>query len=140
MTQPLRVIESELGFKLVFERRNGYLHVAAEGDRDNLEISVAYWKAIAGECRSRGADRILVTEKLGTLDQGFDEDTDAVAFANALAEMGFANTRIAFVDLRREPLRVTLHSEILVREHGLTVRVFTLEDEASLWLRHGEIA
>ena len=39
--------------QLLFEGRNQYLYAEVSGPNDNFEISMAYWTAVAEQCRLR---------------------------------------------------------------------------------------
>ncbi len=88
---------------------------------------------IAQACRERGAARLLVVENIREAgDPIFLEQ-----LIDAIVGLGFAQIRVAFVDLVQSHLRAMEHGEILARERGIVGRVFGEESEAERWLRHG---
>ena len=122
------------GFEIRFSLTAGILRAQVEGPHDSFDISLAYWKAISEERRRCGARRVLVIENL--VEDGNPEET--LALFGELVELGFDGCKVAFVDLGSEPRSVHEHVAILAREHGILAGVFGQENEAEIWLRHGE--
>jgi hypothetical protein len=121
------------GFELLIEPRGGYLRAQVNGTKDTFEISLGYWSEISRECRERHASRVLVVENI--LESG--DPLDLERLVDGIVALGFANIRVAFVDLIDAHLKAMEHGEILARERGIVGRVFAREDEAERWLRYG---
>jgi len=119
--------------RLAFEDRADYLYAEVSGPRDSNDISLAYWARIADECRSRGARRLMVFERLGD----YEGERDLPALVDAVIAMGMDSYRIAFVVSRIELLATMEHGEILAMERGVAGRVFGNAATAESWLRHG---
>lgn len=121
------------GFELLIEPRGDYLRAQVNGPHDNFDISLGYWTEIARACHERGTQCLLVVENLA--EPG--ETVNLERLVDAITAMGFANVRIAFVDLIDSHRQAMEHGEILARERGIAGRVFAREEEAVRWLRHG---
>ena len=99
------------------------------------ENTLAYWRSIAaalGERRPAGL--LLVDETVG-------EPLSPLqwkALVQAMEGAGLEKLRIAHV--KPHGLERIEYCELYAREAGLDARVFTDENEADLWLRHGERA
>jgi hypothetical protein len=125
----------ETRFQLRYENRPGYLFVHVTGPDDSFEITLAYWLEIARECSRRGVRRVLVLDDLYA-EQATEDELDRLIAA--LVGAGFEGMRVAFVEPRSERLARVEHAELKARELGYTVRVFSEQTTADLWLRHGE--
>ncbi|WP_374602498.1 hypothetical protein [Arenimonas sp.] len=119
--------------RLVFEDRADYLHAAVSGPRDSLDISRAYWQAIAAECERRKTRKLMVVENLGD----FEGERDLARILDFLFELGLDKLQVAFVVGRIELLAHMEHGEILALERGAMGRVFGSASVAERWLRHG---
>lgn len=117
-------------YTLTFEPRAGYLYAHVEGEHDTLEISFAYWTAISAECRRRATRRLLVVEALTERSSPIDMYQIAVA----LVELGFANIRIAYVDVALEDMALLQFGETVARSRGIDGRVFNTVADAEEWL------
>ena len=120
------------GFSVAIENRAGYLRAHAHGE-DSLEVSIAMWRIVRGACERAGARRLLLVEDLA----GNVPVDEAARVVEEISRLGFADTRIAFVDMRGDP-RNDEHAEILCLEGGLEVHVFTDEAAARIWLLYGD--
>lgn len=119
------------GFTMTIEPREGYLRALVRGE-DSLQVSLAMWGMARDECAKAGARRLMLVEDLA----GNVPVEEAGQVVEEIGRLGFADTRIAFVDLRGDPHNDE-HAEILALENGLEVRVFTDEPAARLWLLYG---
>lgn len=111
--------------------RDGYLRALVRGE-DSLEVSLAMWRLARAQCERVGAKRLLLVEDLN----GNVPVEEAARVVEEIGRLGFADTRIAFVDLRGDPANDE-HAETLALEGGLEVHVFTDEVVARLWLLYG---
>lgn len=122
------------GFDVHFSWDSDVLTAQVEGLHDSFAISLAYWKVIAAERKRIGAKRLLVLEYL--------EETVASGLALELFEhlvtLGFQGSRVAFVDGVDSHRSVHEHVAILARESGIMTAIFSDENQARTWLRHGE--
>ena len=116
-----------------FEERIGFLQAKVSGPRDSHAISLAYWRAIADECRNRGRSKVLVVEELGD----HEGERDLSRLVDEVLAMGFDRIQVAFVVSRLERLAEMEHGEILALERGARGRVFANVGPAEHWLRHG---
>jgi hypothetical protein len=119
--------------RMAFEDRPGFLQATVSGPRDSRDISLAYWRAIAEECRQRGRAKVLVVEELGD----HEGDRDLPSLVEHVLAMGFDRIQVAFVVSRLERLPEMEHGEILALERGAHGRVFANVGPAEHWLRHG---
>ncbi|QOW25540.1 hypothetical protein [Novilysobacter avium] len=60
-------------------------------------------------------------------------------FIHHLSGLGLEKVRTAYVGVDTARSWQNETTEILARERGFVARVFEIESEASLWLRHGEL-
>ena len=132
--QDLDAPDSAPSFRLRFEKRPGYLYAHVSGPEDSPAISLAYWKAVAAECRKRRAPAVLLRDNL----EGAAATPEEIAQQMPhLRGLGLEGLRIAFVEDTSAYLPLMEVGESIAREHGFTVRVFGREDEAVRWLRYG---
>src|SRR5688500_337348 len=113
-----------------FEERAGFLQARVRGPRDSHAISLAYWRAIADECRARGRSKVLVVEEMGD----YEGERDLPRLVDAVLEMGFDRIQVALVVSRLERLAEMEHGEILALERGAHGRVFANVGPAEHWL------
>jgi len=122
-------------YKLRFNDRGDYLRVEISGPGDSLEVSLAYWNAIAAECERRATRALLVVDlfeneplKSSEVDQVIESMSDSY----------MRHVRVAYCELNSAVVAQAEYGELTAREMGFTVRVFASEQEAELWLRYGE--
>ena len=121
------------GFRIRFELHQGYLRAFVFDGTDSLQVSLAYWRMLADECRAVGATRLLVMEELlSTVDTA-----DIDPLIDVMVDGGMASVRIAFVELL-DDIAGSEYGEILCRERGITIRTFSGEDAARRWLLYGD--
>lgn len=117
------------GFRIRYDDEPGFLRAHVFGGSDSLEVSVAMWRMLAAECVAVGAGRLMVMEDL----QATVDVPDIEQVIDALEQAGFARLRTAFVELQ-DDIQGSELGEILCRERGITMRVFSNEDQARRWL------
>ena len=123
-----------LPFRIDFQSQPGALRAHVTGVKGSIDITMAYWKAIAEEVRRLRPRTLLVVDEL----EGEALKAEFMpAFIEAMAGLGFEGVRIAFVETQGEQIAHVESAEILARERGFEVRVFASETDASLWLRYG---
>lgn len=121
----------EEGFAVHFEPHRAGLRVHVTGEI-SLANTIAYWTRILDQVRADPRPVLLVDEMHGDpLDAGDWEE-----LVVAMQGTGLEAVRIAHVKPRG--LDAVEYCEIFAREAGFEARVFTDENAAALWLRHGE--
>ena len=121
------------GFKVCYEDEPGYLRAYVFDGTDSVAISIAMWRMLGAECAAQSVDRLLVVEDLAST----VETAELERLAQAMEEAGFASIRTAFVEMR-DDLAGNEFGEILCRERGMAIRVFSDETEARRWLVYGD--
>src|SRR5688500_18881542 len=123
-----------LPFRVDFQSQPGALRAHVTGVKGSIDITLAYWRAIAEEVRRLHPRTLLVVDEL----QGEALQAEFMpAFIAAMGGLGFEGVRIAFVETQGKQIPLVESAEILARERGFEVRVFASETDASLWLRYG---
>ncbi|GAB6196311.1 hypothetical protein [Lysobacter xanthus] len=120
------------GFSITVDPREGFLRLYVAGD-DSLEVSLGMWRMARGQCERFHARRLMLVEDLA----GNVPVEEAERVVEEISRLGFADTKIAFVDLRGDPHNDE-HAETLALEGGLEIHVFTDETSARLWLLYGD--
>jgi len=121
----------EEGSAVHFEPHRAGLRVHVTGEI-SLANTIAYWTRILDEVRKNPRPVLLVDEMHGD-PLGPGDWKELVA---TMAGTGLEAVRIAHVKPRG--LDAVEYCEIYAREAGFEARVFTDENAAALWLRHGE--
>ena len=104
------------------------------GRDTGLAVSSAYWLRIAEELRATGASELLVIDGL----QGeVMADADLERFFVLIEGSGLERARIAYVEARMDQMPRIEYAELMARERGYTIRMFSNETDAAVWLRHG---
>lgn len=122
------------GFEIRFSLSAGVLRAQVEGPDDSFAISLAYWTIVAQERRRWGIQRVLVVENLRQSAQ----PNETLALFDELTGLGFEGCKVAFVDRGSERRSVQEYVAIMAREHDILAAIFGEENEAAIWLRHGE--
>ena len=121
------------GFSIRYDDEAGYLRAYVSDGTDSLEVSVAMWRMLGSEFQAVCAQRMLVLEDL----QATVEAQDVADIIDAIELAGFAQIRTAFVELR-EDVQGSEMGEIMCRERGIVMRVFSNEELARRWLLFDE--
>ena len=117
------------GLRICYDDEPGYLRAYVFDGADSPQASIAMWRMLGSECIAVGADKLLVLEDLlSTVDVA-----DLESVIDAIEHAGFARIRTAFVELRDDVQGSEL-GEIMCRERGIVMRIFTNEDLARRWL------
>lgn len=131
MNAPERRQQPDEGIDVRFEPRRAGLRVHVTGEI-SLANTVAYWTRILEQVRAVPRPVLLIDEMHGhPLDAG-----DWKQLVAAMEGTGLEEVRIAHVKPRG--LDAVEYCEIYAREAGFDARVFSDENTAALWLRHGE--
>ena len=121
---------AENPYLICSEPRADYLYVHVSGETDTLEISLQFWREIRDLSRRHNALKVLVLENFqNTLDI-----IDIYALNNRVSQMGFFNTRIAFVDEQTDQFEVNSTAERIAAIRGLNMRIFQTVADAENWL------
>lgn len=122
------------GFEVRLHWDRDVLIARVEGPHDSFEISLAYWKVIADERKRRDAKRLLVIENL----RDTAEPALAVELFEDIVKLGFEGVRVAFVDNVDSHRSIQEYVALLARERNIVAAIFSDENQAMTWLRHGE--
>lgn len=121
-------------FQIQFRRDGDRLRAYVTGETGGYAKAIEYWRLIARETVRAGVSMLLVVD-YGTGDGLTSSELEQ--FVRNLGGLGLEAVRTGYVGVN--PARTTQNeaTEILAREQGFVARVFSIEAEASLWLRHG---
>ena len=122
--------QAQSSYTLRFEDRPGYTRAHVVGDRDTVEISLAYWREIERHCREHAVRSVLVVEEI----KERAAVLDIYEVASGLVALGFSDIRIAFVDRNVDELPMMQFGETVARNRGIDGRVFARETDAEAWL------
>lgn len=123
-----------LPFHIDYQASPGALRAHVTGTKGSIDVTLAYWKAIATEVRRLHPRTLMVIDQM----QGDPLPTEHMdAFFESMAGQGLDDVRVAFVEAQGTQVAHVEVAEILARERGFEARVFGNEADASLWLRHG---
>ena len=120
------------GFKVCYEDEPGYLRAYVFDGTDSVEISIAMWRMLAAEGAAVGATKMLILEDLVST-VGLE---DLGTVIDGIEAAGMGRFRSAFVELR-DDIQGSELGEILLQERGITIRIFSNENEARHWLLYG---
>jgi len=99
----------------------------------SVEAALGYWREIARWARERGADSLLLVDRL----EGDPlTEADWLDLVTGMQGEGLEKLRIAHV--RPLGLHDVEFCEIFARDAGIEARVFENETLANVWLRFGE--
>jgi hypothetical protein len=116
-------------YSLTFKYYPEYLHAIVEGEEDNTEISLSFWKEVAQECRNKGYRKALVEEAL----EKNAPETVAYEVGTQLPEI-LEGIVVAFVDRRIEHLEMNLLADTIMLNRGGKCKVFVDLKQAREWL------
>ncbi len=134
--EPSTLIVNGSSFQIEFRRDGNRLRASVTGVTGSLEVSREYWALIARETMSAGVPMLLVIDSTVGGSLTLDE---LEQFIHHLSGLGLEKVRTAYVGVDTARSWQNETTEILARERGFVARVFEIESEASLWLRHGEL-
>ncbi len=134
-SEPHGLILTGSSFQIEFRRDGARLRAQLTGEAGCLDSVTECWSLIAGETVSSGVAMLLVVDTT-TGDALTAEELEQ--FIRRLDGLGLEGVRVAYVGF--DPARVVNNeaTEIYAREQGFIARVFQVESDASIWLRHGE--
>lgn len=126
------MVKNPAGYRIRITRHGSGLRAEVEGE-SSMEAAIGYWREIAGWARERGADSLLLVDRLTGEPL---VEADWLRLVTSMRGEGLEKLRIAHV----KPLG--LHEvefcEIFARDAGIEARVFENETVADVWLRFGE--
>lgn len=120
------------GFKVCYEDEPGYLRAYVFDGTDSVDTSIAMWRMLASEGAAVGATKMLILEDLVST----VEVDDLVKVIDGIEAAGMGRFRSAFVELR-DDIQGSELGEIMLQERGITIRIFSNENEARHWLLYG---
>ena len=120
----------EFRFSINYTDCDNYLHAFVSGEKDSVDVSLAYWETISTECRKRGYSAVLIEENFPN--QG--SALDIYAIASQLPELGTRGLRIAFVDTEPSHNDLNMFGETVSVNRGFHGRVFVNREDAVAWL------
>ena len=120
------------GFKVCYEDEPSYLRAYVFDGTDSVEVSIAMWRMLASEGAAVGVTRMLILEDLVST-VGLEE---LAAVIDGIEAAGMGRFRSAFVELR-DDIQGSELGEIMLQERGITIRIFSNENEARHWLLYG---
>jgi hypothetical protein len=116
-------------YRLEFNYYPEYLYAFVEGEKDNVEISLSFWKEVAEECRRKGYKKVLVEENLE------ENPSEAMMYEiGAKLPAILEGIIAAFVDRRIEHLEANLLGGVIFFNRGGKGKVFTDLEQARKWL------
>ncbi len=122
-------------FQIAFRRDGDRIRACVTGALGTPAKHLECWRLIARETVLAGVSMLLVVD---------NSTGDAVTlpeleqFIHDLAGLGLENVRTSYVGGNPDRAAQDEIAEIFAREQGFVARVFGMESEALLWLRHGE--
>lgn len=117
-------------YRITLEERPEYLYAFIQAEHDSYEISIAYWREIAAECKARKATRVMVEEDM----RGNATVAEAYQLAAELPKMGFLGIKLAFVDTHLDQSDLNAFSELVAVNRGVNGKFFNDRAEAEAWL------
>ena len=120
------------GFRICFDDEPDYLRAYVFDGTDSVAISIAMWRMLAAEGAAVGATKMLILEDLVST-VGLE---DLGTVIDGIEAAGMGRFRSAFVELR-DDIQGSELGEILLQERGITIRIFSNENEARHWLLYG---
>lgn len=133
-SEPHGLILQGSSFQIEFRRDGDRLRAFVTGVAGSLEQVNEYWHLVATETVRSGVSKLLVVDH--TRGEVLTAE-ERELFVRGLEGLGLENVRCAYVGSDSSRAAQNETTEILAREHGFVARVFGIEAEASIWLRHG---
>ncbi len=117
-------------YQLRFKRRPEYFYAHLTAEEDSLELSVAYWKEVAQECKKIKCRKLLVEEDIP---KNAISLFDMYEFVNKVV-FELLNINIAFVDIYIDQMEANKFAELVATNRGVSVKVFNNFADAEKWL------
>lgn len=124
-----------LPFHIRFSQTDFGLKAHVQGVNGRLDVTLAYWRAIADEVRRVQAGGLLVVDDM----EGEPPPPEQLLeFIQAMRGLGMEQVRVAYVEKHLEQIPQVELASIFANEYGFQGRVFDDERSAVTWLRYGE--
>ena len=120
----------ETQYRIVYEEYPNYLYALVHGEEYGYEILSGFLREIAQECKRRGFDQVCIEENI----TGTASEEDVARIAAELADLGFANIRMAYIDRFQEQAEMNEMGQDIAVDHGVDVQIFKDQLEAERWL------
>ena len=118
-------------YKIVFEEYPNYLYALVHGEQYGYEVLAGFLREIANECKKRGFDQVCIEENIS----GTASEDDVVRIASELADLGFRDIRMAYIDrFQNEQQEMNEIGQEVAVEHGVQVQIFKNQVDADNWL------
>ena len=118
-------------YKIVFEEYPNYLYALVHGEQYGYEVLAGFLREIANECKKRGFDQVCIEENIS----GTASEDDVVRIASELADLGFRDIRMAYIDrFQNEQQEMNEMGQEVAVEHGVQVQIFKNQVDADNWL------
>lgn len=117
-------------YRIVYEEYPNYLYALVHSEQYGYEVLAGFLRDIANECKRRGFDQVCIEENISA---SASED-DVVRVASELAELGFANIRMAYIDRFQEQAEMNEMGQDIAVDHGVDVQIFKDQLAAENWL------
>ncbi|MEO6104139.1 MAG: hypothetical protein ABIP44_10945 [Pseudoxanthomonas sp.] len=122
---------TEVSFQISFSTHPAGLRAWVTGE-GTLQNTLAYWEAIVVELGARPAPALLLVDELR------GESLPEQAWRQLVEAMeGTVLEQLRIAHVRPFGLQSVEFCELFALEAGMRARVFSSEDEAIMWLRHG---
>ena len=121
----------QASFDIVFSAHPAGLRARVTGEA-SLENTVAYWRAIVSELERRASPALLLIDEMRGEPLSEEQWRQLV---EAMKGGPLDPVRIAHV--KPMGLQSVEYCELFAMEAGMHARVFSNENEAIIWLRHG---
>ena len=123
-----------LPFQIDYHASPGALSARITGLKGSIDITLGYWPAIGAEVVRLHPRTLLVIDEMQGEPLAVEQMQHLV---DTMTWEGFEQMRVAYVATPGRHMSRVEVAEILARERGFNVRVFSNETDASLWLRYG---
>lgn len=118
-------------YRIVFEEYPNYLYALVHGEQYGYEVLAGFLREIANECKKRGLDQVCIEENIS----GTASEEDVVRIASELADLGFRDIRMAYIDrFQEEQQEMNEMGQSVAVDHGVQVQIFNNQVEAENWL------
>ena len=119
-------------YRLEIRPHGSGLRACVAGE-SGLDVTLAYWRAIASRARECAADSLLLVDELVGEPLG---EADWLTLVASMQGEGLEKLRIAHV--KPLGLQKVEFCEIFARASGIEAKVFENESLADIWLQYGE--
>ena len=120
----------ETPYRIVYEEYPNYLYALVHGEEYGYEVLSGFLREIAEECKRRRFHQVCIEENI----TGTASEEDVARIATELADLGFANIRMAYIDRFQEQAEMNEIGQDIAVDHGVDVQIFKDQLEAENWL------